>query len=159
MLILIKYFFKANIENGDYHPNDLERVKKDSNWLRAFYKHSIANNEKTVAMAHDVLSWRKEFEANGNATCLKFSRWRLFILNFPSRFYLKICSLQRNCRLRKRFSRKVPFSTETKTSTVSPYFTFNSSITGKIFSLKKKSSSASPTIWSDTIDSISMTQS
>ena len=66
------YKYKTNIEKGDYHPKDLERIKRDSNWLRAFYKHAICDDAKTVTMVHDVLTWRKQFEANDLLTPGKY---------------------------------------------------------------------------------------
>lgn len=63
-LYLSKFLFKANIENEDYHPLDVERIKKDTHWIRAFYKHNQENPVKTCNAIHDVLLWRKEFDAN-----------------------------------------------------------------------------------------------
>ena len=54
----------ANIDRGDYHPADLERISSNTDWIRAMYKHSQENNEKTTNSIHEVLSWRQEFEAN-----------------------------------------------------------------------------------------------
>jgi hypothetical protein len=55
-----------NIEiNESYHPLDLERINKDTKWIRAFYKHSLENSERTVGMIDEVLTWRKKFNANG----------------------------------------------------------------------------------------------
>ena len=63
-----------SIEKGVYHPLDVERIKKDTCWVRAFYKHSQENSDKTVNMINEVLIWRKEFNANGkdlNITLIK----------------------------------------------------------------------------------------
>ncbi|CAF0743056.1 unnamed protein product [Brachionus calyciflorus] len=56
--------YKSNIEKGVYHPKDIDRIKADSNWLRAFYKHSLMNSDRTVDMVNDVLKWRKDFNCN-----------------------------------------------------------------------------------------------
>ena len=56
---------KDSIEKGEYHALDLERINKDTKWIRAFYKHSLENNERTVNMIDEVLTWRKKFNANG----------------------------------------------------------------------------------------------
>lgn len=75
---LIIYFNSidiANIEKGDYHEKDLERIKADVNndWLKAFYKHGFSNHDKTVNIIHEVLLWRKEFDANSKKISLIFS--------------------------------------------------------------------------------------
>lgn len=56
--------YKSQINSLTYHKLDIERIKNDNEWIKAFYKHSNENNDKTVAMIHEVLSWRQEFEAN-----------------------------------------------------------------------------------------------
>lgn len=43
----------------------MERIKADSKWLRAFYKHSLDDSDKTVEMINDVLKWRQDFDCNG----------------------------------------------------------------------------------------------
>jgi hypothetical protein len=52
------------IANNGYHKSDLERLHTDYDWIRAFYKHGYESHDKTVAMIHDVLTWRNDFEAN-----------------------------------------------------------------------------------------------
>ena len=42
--------------------------KIDTKWIKAFYKHSLGVNEKTVSMINEVLTWRKKFNANGLTT-------------------------------------------------------------------------------------------
>ena len=59
-------FFLGQIESLTYHKLDIERIKNDNEWVKAFYKHSNENHDKTVAMIHEVLSWRQDFEANSN---------------------------------------------------------------------------------------------
>lgn len=49
-----------------YHKADLERLRIDNEWIKAFYKHGYENHDKTVSMINEVLSWRNEFEANSN---------------------------------------------------------------------------------------------
>lgn len=64
----IKYdFFKAYKENiglGKYHKLDLERLRKNNDWLKAFYKYAQENHERTVNMLDEVLIWRNEFGCN-----------------------------------------------------------------------------------------------
>ena len=52
---------------------DLERLKADVNndWLKAFYKHGFSNHDKTVNIMHEVLLWRKDFDANSKKTLKK----------------------------------------------------------------------------------------
>jgi hypothetical protein len=59
---------KEKIDSGSYHPKDLERIHKDNKWLRAMYKHSLETADKCVDNIHEILHWRKEFEANGFLT-------------------------------------------------------------------------------------------
>lgn len=56
---------KAQIEKGDYHPLDVDRIRNSTKWVRAFYKHSLDDHHKTVSMIDEVLIWRKKFNANG----------------------------------------------------------------------------------------------
>lgn len=63
-LFLEKY--KEKINNGSYHPLDLERVRKNTNWIRAFYKHAIGSADKAADLANEVLTWRKQNDANSN---------------------------------------------------------------------------------------------
>ena len=42
----------------------MDRIKKDTHWIRAFYKHSQENPTKTVNAINEVLLWRVEFDAN-----------------------------------------------------------------------------------------------
>ena len=60
------FLFKAQIQSGEYHQADLDRLKSDKNnaWMRAFAKHGFDNFDKTVAIMNDVLKWRKDFGAN-----------------------------------------------------------------------------------------------
>lgn len=55
---------EVNIEKEVYNPKDVERIKADSKWLRAFYKHSLDDSDKTVEMINDVLKWRQDFDCN-----------------------------------------------------------------------------------------------
>jgi hypothetical protein len=57
--------YKASIDKGDYHPIDLERITTGTDWIRAMYKHSQENNDRTVNTINEVLCWRKDFMANG----------------------------------------------------------------------------------------------
>ena len=59
-----------NLDNGAYHQMDIQRLTRDNEWLKAFYKHSQQINDKTVDMLNEVLSWRKEFNANCKITLL-----------------------------------------------------------------------------------------
>lgn len=60
----LKFEFLDQIDRSEYHKDDLQRLKKDTAWLRAFYKHGFSNHDKTVSLIHDVLVWRKDFDAN-----------------------------------------------------------------------------------------------
>lgn len=60
-------FFKNHKENiglGKYHKLDLERIRRDNDWLKAFYKYSEQDETRTVNMLDEVLTWRNEFGAN-----------------------------------------------------------------------------------------------
>jgi len=54
---------------GKYHSLDLERLRKDNEWLKAFYKYANEDPVKTVSMVHDVLLWRNDFGTNGELSC------------------------------------------------------------------------------------------
>lgn len=56
---------KAKVENGDYHPKDVERVRKDNEWMKAFWKHGEDEHSRAVDVMNEVLDWRKKFGANG----------------------------------------------------------------------------------------------
>lgn len=56
----------VDIQNNKYHPKDVERIRRNATWVRAFYRHSLANNEKTISTIHEVLMWRKNIGINGN---------------------------------------------------------------------------------------------
>ncbi|CAF0941452.1 unnamed protein product, partial [Brachionus calyciflorus] len=56
--------FKDKISTEIYKPKDIERIKKDTKWVKAFHKHSIGDIDKAVNMIDEVLIWRKEFGAN-----------------------------------------------------------------------------------------------
>ncbi|RNA36023.1 Motile sperm domain-containing 2 [Brachionus plicatilis] len=60
--------YKSNIEKEIYHPKDVERIKANGSWIRAFYKHSLLDQDRAVEMIHDVLKWRKDFDCNGLLT-------------------------------------------------------------------------------------------
>lgn len=56
--------YKENIGLGKYHRADLERVRRNNEWVKAFYKYSQENHEKCVSMLDEVLTWRNEFGSN-----------------------------------------------------------------------------------------------
>lgn len=47
------------------HPKDLERVKKDDNWLNRFLMHHENNQTEALKMLWETVEWRKEFGTNG----------------------------------------------------------------------------------------------
>jgi hypothetical protein len=58
--------FEEKIDKNAYHPLDVERVKKNTDWVRCFFKHGLGDSDKTVQVADDVLTWRNTFNANSN---------------------------------------------------------------------------------------------
>ncbi|XP_044762563.1 motile sperm domain-containing protein 2-like [Coccinella septempunctata] len=46
------------------HPKDLQRVKKDDNWLKRFLKHNDFKQKESFQMLWTVLQWRKENNVN-----------------------------------------------------------------------------------------------
>lgn len=56
--------YKGSIEKGDYHFRDLERLQKDNEWIKAFYRHSIEDIDKTLTLIDEVLVWRKALDIN-----------------------------------------------------------------------------------------------
>lgn len=58
-------YLKAKIENGDYHPKDMERIHKDNEWIKAFWKNGLEEHNRAADLADEVLDWRKKFGANG----------------------------------------------------------------------------------------------
>jgi hypothetical protein len=47
------------------HPKDLERVKKDDNWLNRFLLHVDSNQTEALNMMWETVTWRKDFKVNG----------------------------------------------------------------------------------------------
>lgn len=56
--------YKAKVENNEYHEKDLERLRKDNLWVRAFFKHGLEDTHKTASVINESLTWRKQFGAN-----------------------------------------------------------------------------------------------
>jgi len=56
--------YQGSIDKGVYHPRDLERLKKDNEWIKAFYRQSMEDNEKTLCLIDEVLAWRKFSDVN-----------------------------------------------------------------------------------------------
>jgi hypothetical protein len=46
------------------HPKDLERVKKDDNWLNRFLLHVDSNQTEALNMMWETVTWRKDFKVN-----------------------------------------------------------------------------------------------
>jgi hypothetical protein len=57
--------YKENIGMGKYHKYDLDKLRRNNEWLKAFYKYSQEDHEKTIIMMNEVLTWRSEFGCNG----------------------------------------------------------------------------------------------
>ncbi|RNA36026.1 motile sperm domain-containing 2 [Brachionus plicatilis] len=56
--------YESKINSEAYHPKDVERIRQNTKWLLAFYKHAFANPDRAVDLIDEVLTWRKEFGAN-----------------------------------------------------------------------------------------------
>ena len=63
--LIVKYKIKAKIENSDYHPKDMERIHKDNEWIKAFWKNGLEEHNRAADLIDEVLDWRKKFGANG----------------------------------------------------------------------------------------------
>jgi hypothetical protein len=63
----------AKVQNGSYHDADVERIKAGTDWIRACYKHSSDSADRTLNTIDEVLTWRKEFEANGKRLTILLS--------------------------------------------------------------------------------------
>ena len=46
---------KAKIENGDYHPKDMERIHKDNEWIKAFWKNGLEEHNRAADLVDEVL--------------------------------------------------------------------------------------------------------
>lgn len=53
------------IEKREYHSKDLERINKNNEWIKAFYKNGLDDHHKAVDLMDEVLTWRQKFGANG----------------------------------------------------------------------------------------------
>lgn len=60
--------FKENIDKGVYHPKDLERLKKDNDWIKAFYRHSMEEVDTAICLVDEVFTWRKNNDINSLLT-------------------------------------------------------------------------------------------
>lgn len=58
------WFLIDKIQNGVYHQKDVDRIRANNDWIKAFNKHSMGDFDKAVNMIDEVLIWRKEFGAN-----------------------------------------------------------------------------------------------
>ncbi|XP_044270379.1 motile sperm domain-containing protein 2-like [Tribolium madens] len=54
----------ASKGNDAVHPKDLERVKKDDNWVNRFLLQHDNNQTEALNMMWETLTWRKEFNVN-----------------------------------------------------------------------------------------------
>lgn len=57
---------------GKYHKSDLDRLRRDNQWIKAFYKYSQESQEKAVNMLDEVLAWRNEFGSNGKYLLFRY---------------------------------------------------------------------------------------
>jgi hypothetical protein len=58
--------FQDNIENNVYHSNDIDRLQKDNEWIKAFYRHSMEEVDTTICLVDEVFTWRKNSDINSN---------------------------------------------------------------------------------------------
>lgn len=56
--------FKENVDKNVYHSFDIERLEKDNEWVKAFYRHSMEEVDTTICLIDEVLTWRKNTEIN-----------------------------------------------------------------------------------------------
>jgi hypothetical protein len=56
---------KDKIDHGEYHSKDLVRLKKNNEWIRAFYRNAFKDPNKTVELIEETFTWRKNIGANG----------------------------------------------------------------------------------------------
>jgi len=71
--------YSAKVQNGSYHEADVQRIRTATDWIRACYKHSSDSADRTLNTIDEVLTWRKEFEAN--------DLLRTDALAFPKEFF------------------------------------------------------------------------
>ncbi|KAK4877311.1 hypothetical protein RN001_009817 [Aquatica leii] len=59
-------FFKDLQTKGSssVHPDDLERIESNDDWLRRFLLHHDSNEKEALNMLWDTVLWRKEFKTN-----------------------------------------------------------------------------------------------
>ncbi|CAF0743075.1 unnamed protein product [Brachionus calyciflorus] len=101
--------FKDKISIELYNPKDIERIKKDTKWIKAFHKHSIDDQEKTVNMIDEVLTWRKQFGANELLTPgklpfnQKFLEMGIFFKRHKDRNGLPILNFQVKCHVKGKY--------------------------------------------------------
>ncbi len=43
---------------------DLERLKTNNDWIKAFYRHSNEDVETAIALVDEVFTWRKNTDTN-----------------------------------------------------------------------------------------------
>lgn len=55
---------KESVDKGSYHFRDIECLQKDNEWMKAFYRHSMDDVEKTLLLMDEVLLWRKATETH-----------------------------------------------------------------------------------------------
>lgn len=56
--------FKDNVEKSVYHYDDIDRLQKDNEWIKAFYRHSMEDIETTISLMDEVLTWRMSQDIN-----------------------------------------------------------------------------------------------
>lgn len=48
------------------HPQDLNRIKKNDEWVRRFLLHHDLDPTESLKMMWETCEWRKKFGTNGN---------------------------------------------------------------------------------------------
>lgn len=68
--IKISFFerFKDKVDNNLYHPDDIDRLRKDNEWVKAFYQHSMEEVDTTICLMDEVLIWREKSETHSLLT-------------------------------------------------------------------------------------------
>lgn len=56
--------YKENVDKNMYHYNDIDRLNKDNDWIKAFYRHSSEDVEAAIALVDEVFTWRKLTDTN-----------------------------------------------------------------------------------------------
>jgi hypothetical protein len=66
-------------------------LNKDNEWIKAFYRQSMEENNKTLSLIDEVLTWRNDFGVNSNKSSISSN------LNDYSKFFVRSLNTWKAC--------------------------------------------------------------